>query len=205
MATDTTAVVQVPVWDRFVRIFHWGLVASFATAWLNTEHIGWWHKGAGYLALALVLARIVWGFVAPGEHARFGSFVPTPRRLWRYLGQLLRHQEPRHLGHNPAGAVMILYLLAANLVIGATGFMMTTDAFWGNELVESVHVSAVDLTLLAVAVHVAANLYGGRRHGEHLVRSMWTGRKPLSPAGHGAPADPLPGATGDRQQALHRR
>lgn len=179
MARRPTDAVQVPVWDRFVRVFHWSLVASFATAWLNTEHIGWWHKGAGYLALGLVLARIVWGFVAPGEHARFVSFVPTPRRLLSYLGQLLRLREPRHLGHNPAGAVMILYLLAANLVIGITGFLMTTDAFWGNELVETLHVSTVDLTLLAVAVHVAANLFSSWHHRENLVRSMWTGTKAL--------------------------
>ena len=46
--------VQVPVWDRFVRIAHWTLVAAFATAWFSTGHIGWWHKGAGYLALGLV-------------------------------------------------------------------------------------------------------------------------------------------------------
>lgn len=193
--------VQVPVWDRFVRVFHWSLVASFATAWLSTEHIGGWHKGAGYLALALVLARIVWGFVAPGEHARFGSFVPTPRRLRRYLGQLLLRQEQRHLGHNPAGAVMIIYLLAANLVIGATGIMMTSDAFWGDDLVETVHTGTVNLTLLAVAVHVAANLYGSWRHGEHLVRSMWTGRKPLSTVGRRTMATDLPATTGDRQCA----
>lgn len=167
----------VKVWDRFVRVFHWTLVASFATAYFSTEHIGLLHKGAGYLALALIAARGVWGFIAPSRHARFADFVPTPARLLRYLGLLLRGREPRHLGHNPAGAVMILYLLSATLVIGVTGFVMTTDAFWGNELVETLHTGTVDLTLIAIAVHVGANAYESLRHRENMFKAMVTGRK----------------------------
>lgn len=167
----------VQVWDRFVRVFHWSLVASFATAYFVTEQIGLVHKGAGYLALALVTARCVWGFTAPNPHARFASFVPTPAKLWRYLRLLLQGREPRHLGHNPAGAMMILYLLGATLVIGVTGFLMTTDAFWGNELVETLHVTTVDVTVVAVIVHVGANLYESLRHRENMFKAMVTGRK----------------------------
>ena len=173
--TPTTG--KVPVWDRFVRVFHWSLVASFATAYFYTEHIGWVHKGAGYLALALIAARCAWGFTAPNPHARFASFVPTPRRLWNYLRLLVKGREPRHLGHNPAGAVMIIYLLCANAVIGVTGFLMTTDAFWGNDLVETLHVGTVDVTLIAIAVHVAANLYESLRHRENMFKAMVTGEK----------------------------
>ena len=141
-----TKPARVRVWDRFVRTFHWSLVASFATAYFYTEHIGWVHKGAGYLALALIAARCVWGFTAPSPHARFASFVPTPSRLWNYLRQLLQGREPRHLGHNPAGAVMILYLLVAVVVI-------------------------------AVLVHVGANLYESLRHRENMFKAMVTGEK----------------------------
>lgn len=167
----------VLVWDRFVRWFHWTLVASFATAYFSTEHIDWMHKGAGYLALGLIAARTVWGFIAPLRHARFASFVPTPAGLLRYLGQLVHGREPRHLGHNPAGAVMILYLMSATLVIGVTGFLMTTDAYWGNELVESLHVTTVDVTLIAICVHVSANLYESIKHRENMFKAMVTGTK----------------------------
>lgn len=179
---------KVPVWDLFVRVFHWSLVASFATAYFFTEHIDWVHKGAGYLALGLIAARGVWGFTAPSPHARFASFVPTPARLWVYLGQLRRGREPRHLGHNPAGAVMILYLLGATLVIGVTGHLMTTDAFWGDELVETLHVTTVDLTLVAVILHVSANLYESVRHRENMFKAMLTGQK-------NAPAQPISSST----------
>lgn len=188
----------VRVWDRFVRVFHWSLVASFFTAWWFTEHIGWLHKGAGYLATALVLARVAWGFIGTG-HARFASFVPGPGKLLRYLGAVLRGREPRHLGHNPAGSVMVLFLLAAMATIGLTGHLMTTDAFWGNDTVETLHTLAVDATLWAVAAHVAANFYASWHHRENLVKAMVTGRKraegtapegltPQAPSGHASPS-----------------
>lgn len=175
----------VRVWDRFVRLFHWGLVAAFAVAYFSTESIGWLHKGAGWATLALVAARVVWGFV--GSHtARFATFVPTPRQLLAYLGSVLRRQEPRHLGHNPAGAAMIVALLLAVAGIGSTGFMLTTDTYWGNATVENLHAGLVNWTLLAVAVHIAANVYGSWRHRENLILSMVTGDKPL----HGPLHDP---------------
>lgn len=177
-------VESVRVWDRFVRCFHWGLVASFATAWWFTEHIGWLHKGAGYAALVLVAARVVWGFVG-SHHARFASFVPGPRTLANYLAALARGREPRHLGHNPAGAVMILYLLAAVAGIGVSGWMLTLDAFWGNDTVETVHTGLVDLSLWAVGLHVVANIVGGLRHHENLVLAMVNGRKPRAPVDGG--------------------
>lgn len=176
-----TATPKLPVWDRFVRVFHWSLVLSFAGAWWSTEHIDWVHKGCGYAALALVLARTVWGFTASG-HARFSSFVPGPRQLGRYLLALLGRREPRYLGHNPAGSVMVLFLLIAVLVIAVTGWMLTLDAFWGNGTVEDVHLWVVDLTLAAVVLHVLANVYASLRHRENLVVAMVTGRKRASAA-----------------------
>lgn len=167
----------VRVWDRFVRVFHWSLVAAFAIAWYSTESIGWVHKGAGYATLALVAARVVWGFTG-STHARFSSFVPGPGKLWRYLGAVLSQREPRHLGHNPAGAMMILALLLLVVGIGGTGWMLTLDAFWGNGTVETLHTVLVDVAVLAVMVHVGANVYGSWRHRENLILSMVTGRKP---------------------------
>jgi cytochrome b len=173
-----TSVPTLRVWDRFVRLFHWALVASFFTAWATTEHIGLLHKAAGYVALGLVAMRLVWGFVG-SRHARFAAFVPSPRALRTYLRAWLRGQEPRCAGHNPLGALMILFLLAAVTVIGVSGWMLTLDAFWGSEIVENLHEAAVDLTLLAVCIHVLANIVGGFRHRENLILSMITGRKPV--------------------------
>ena len=161
------------VWDRFVRVFHWALVASFLGAYLSTESIGWVHKGCGYATLALVAARVVWGFVG-SEHARFANFVPDPQGLWHYAQALLRQSEPRHLGHNPAGSVMIVFLLLAVAAIGVSGWMLTLDAFWGNETVE-------------VAAHAVcrrdADRHRDPRRGE-LLRQRAPPREPRLVDGH---------------------
>ena len=170
------AIKRVRVWDRFVRLFHWGLVALMAVAYFSTVGSQRLHNAAGYAALALAVARVVWGFVG-AEHARFADFVPGPRQLMQYTWAMLQGREPRYLGHNPAAAVMILFLLAAVVGIGVSGWMLTLDAFWGSEEVEFVHVLLVDLTLIAVAVHVCAAIYESFRQRENLVWSMVVGSK----------------------------
>lgn len=167
---------RVKVWDYPVRIFHWSLVASFAIAWVTSEDAEAPHQWAGYAALALVAFRIVLGFVGRG-HARFADFVPRPATLADYVSRLVRRREPRHLGHNPAAAVMILFLLMMVATIGTSGWLMTTDWGWGSEVLENIHTTAVDLTLAAIAVHVSAAVYESVRHRENLVLSMLTGYK----------------------------
>lgn len=174
---------RIPVWDRFVRVFHWSLVAAFAIAYFSTvgapQEV---HNWSGYAALALVIARCIWGFVG-SKHARFSDFVPNARNLWQYIGALIHRREPRYVGHNPAGAVMILFLLLMVTAIGVTGWMLTLDAFWGSETIEGVHTVLVDITLLALALHICAAIYESWKHRENLVWSMIVGTKR---------ADPLP-------------
>ena len=167
---------KIRVWDGPIRIFHWGLVASMAVAYLTSEDAESPHHWAGYVALALVAFRVVWGFIG-SEHARFADFVPRPATLLDYVGRLARGREPRHLGHNPAAAVMIVFLIAMVVTIGSTGWLMTTDWGWGSELLEEVHGSAVNLTLGAIALHVAAAIFESVRHRENLILSMLTGYK----------------------------
>lgn len=169
---------RVQVWDLPVRIFHWGLVAAFLGAWLTSEDAETAHHLAGYTALGLVAFRLLWGFIG-GRHARFADFVPRPATLADYVRAALQRREPRYRGHNPAAAVMILFLLAMVALIGTTGWLMTTDWGWGVDWLEETHEAAVNLTAAAVLVHVAAAIYESRRHGENLVRAMVDGYKRL--------------------------
>ena len=68
---------KVHVWDRFVRVFHWALVICIVLNFFVLEEGETPHRWLGYLATALVCARIVWGFVGSG-YARFSDFFPTP-------------------------------------------------------------------------------------------------------------------------------
>lgn len=175
-AGGITPPATVAVWDRFVRVFHWSLVLLFVTAYMTGNKIEWLHLGAGYAIAALILLRIGWGFVGP-RHARFSDFVRPPGEVLAYLWDIARGRARRYLGHNPAGGAMVLALLTLLVATGVTGYMMTTDAFWGAQWVEDVHGTLANLTLAVVVVHVAGVLAASIQHRENLVRSMITGRK----------------------------
>jgi cytochrome b len=167
---------EVKVWDPLVRVLHWSLLAAFVAAWATADELDRIHIVAGYVVMGLVAVRIVWGFVGP-RHARFADFVRGPSQVAAYLGDILRFRARRHLGHNPAGGAMIVALLVMLGIVSATGFMMTTDAFWGVAWVEEAHELAVNATLGLVALHVAGVALASFEHGENLVRAMFTGRK----------------------------
>ena len=111
---------EIKVWDPFVRIFHWGLAAAFLTAFVVEDHNLALHSWAGYIALTLVALRVPWGFVGP-RHARFSDFVRAPREAFRYALQAVTGRAARHLGHNPAGGLMVLVLLVAVGLIALSG------------------------------------------------------------------------------------
>ncbi|MEX1109212.1 MAG: cytochrome b/b6 domain-containing protein [Dongiaceae bacterium] len=111
---------RIRVWDYFVRFGHWALAAGFLAAYLSAEEIQWVHEVAGYTVAAIVLARILWGFIGP-RRARFADFVRGPRRVFRYLFDLLRFRSPRYIGHSPAGGAMVVALLFLLTVTTAAG------------------------------------------------------------------------------------
>lgn len=201
----------VPVWDRFVRIFHWGLVAAFATAWLTAEELQPVHEIAGYAVAALVGFRIVWGF-AGGRYARFAQFVRGPSATLSYVGDVVRRRERRYLGHNPAGAAMVVAILVTLSGTALTGWLMAeperaaavsgqlaivapaladdddeNDEGGGEREADGplkeVHETLANAMLLLVALHLGGVALASFRHRENLARAMVTGRK--RPAGPG--------------------
>jgi cytochrome b len=103
---------QVYVWDRFVRVFHWSLVLLFVTSYLSGEEEHWIHVYSGYTIIALVVMRVIWGFVG-SRYARFANFAYSPRTVLSYIRSMVAGDPRRFLGHNPAAGAMVLALLAA--------------------------------------------------------------------------------------------
>lgn len=166
----------IKVWDLFVRIFHWSLVVAFAVAFLTGDGNERVHTISGYAIAALVAARIVWGFIG-SKHARFADFVVAPRKVTEFTMQSMRLKAPRHIGHNPAGGVMILALLATFAGLAITGHLMTTDAYWGSKTLEDVHEGLAYFALGLVGLHVLGVFFTAIEHRENLVKAMITGRK----------------------------
>ncbi len=183
------------VWGAAVRLLHWGLVASVAVSTLALWWLGGLHQPAGYVALAIALGRVLWGVLwdvrggalvhhtSYARFAQFAQFVRTPRATLAYLSLLLRRREPRYIGHNPLGGWMVLALLACVTGLGLTGWLYTTDLFWGDETVERVHRALAWSLLALVLLHLSGVAYTSLRHRENLVRAMLNGRK-RAPAEH---------------------
>lgn len=167
---------SVKVWDLFVRVFHWSLVASFAIAFLTGDEMEALHIWAGYAAAGLGTLRLVWGLIGT-KYARFTQFVRSPASVLRYMRDIATGREARYVGHNPAGGAMVVALLAMLVGLSVTGILMTTPAYWHSEVLEEIHEVIANLTLGLVLLHIAGVALASIRHHESLVHAMITGRK----------------------------
>lgn len=163
----------VKVWDPLVRVAHWSLVTGIVATWLTH---GKWHEWLGYAVLGVVTLRIVWGLIGP-RYARFAQFVHPPSAALIYGRQILHHKEPRHIGHNPLGGWMIVALIITITGICASGWLYTTDTFWGVGWVEALHEGLTNCLMVLVALHVSGVIFSSLRHRENLVAAMLHGRK----------------------------
>jgi cytochrome b len=164
------------VWDALIRVLHWAVVAAFLVAWFSHGGYLALHRVSGYVIAALVLVRVAWGFAGPA-HARFSDFVVGPGKLAAYLRLLVRAREPRYVGHNPAGGVMIVVLLSLLAALCATGLMLDTPRFRDDGDFKAVHDLLTDATIACIVLHVAGVAYASWRHRENLVAAMLSGRK----------------------------
>ena len=167
---------SVRVWDPFVRIFHWSLVSCVVLNYFVVEDGETAHQFIGYVAAGFVVARIIWGFVGT-RYARFDDFFPTPARLRAQLAALLHGQHPFHPGHSALGALMMFALMALVLALGLTGFLQTTDAFWGDEQMQEAHEVLASALIALAGVHALLAIVLSRLERVNLVGAMFTGIK----------------------------
>lgn len=181
----------VPVWDAFVRVFHWSFVLAVTLALVSGLALSreWMalHLVTGIAATALLAARVVWGF-AGTAYARFAGFVRGPRAILDHLRHLRDGHGHRHRGHNPLGAAMVVALLlvvAALAVTGAvalggalkTGPLAFAASFATGEQFRELHEVLANLLIGLIVLHIGGAIFEGRRTRENLVAAMIDGRK----------------------------
>jgi cytochrome b len=181
----------VRVWDLPTRIFHWLLVTLVAASFAAGKAGGnamIYHEWCGEAILALLIFRIVWGFIGSAP-SRFGTFLAGPSTVFRYALTLLRRDEDHHLSHNPLGGWSVMAMLLILLIQAGTGLFANDDIFiegplyaWvskaTSDRLTSVHRLNHDVIIILVAVHVAAVLFHLVYKKENLIRPMITGMKP---------------------------
>jgi cytochrome b len=193
---SAAAVERVRVWDLPTRVFHWGLMACIVGSVLTAKLGGnamVWHFRLGYVALSLLLFRLLWG-VLGGRWSRFGSFVHAPGTVWRYLRGRTAPREHLEVGHSPLGGLSVLALLLILLGQASTGLLADDEIASAGPLVAWVsgavssratwwHTTWGQWVVLGlVALHVAAIAYYRVARRVNLVGPMLTGDKPLPPS-----------------------
>lgn len=197
MTSASRAEVQrIRVWDAPTRLFHWTFAAAFAAAWVSgdSDRLRDVHVFAGYLILALLAFRLIWG-VAGSRHARFADFAFSWRSAYDYARAALARNAPRHIGHNPAGAWAIFAMLALAALVSVSGILVLGGeeqhgalSGWARfstaGMVKEIHDGGASLWLLLIALHVAGVVWESILHRENLARAMVTGYK-FGPAADG--------------------
>lgn len=166
------------VWDGLVRALHWALAIAVVAAWWTSGDASTpSHVRAGYAVAGLLGVRLLWGTIAGPRSARVSRCLRTARHALGYVRALRDQTERRYLGHNPLGSVMVLLLVACMAGVCLTGWLFTTDRFWGYGWLAALHEGFAWVLAGLVGLHVAGVLTSGYRHRENLVAAMLHGRK----------------------------
>jgi cytochrome b len=182
--------IVVPVWDPFLRVFHWGLVLLFVVAYVSGSRPAYYriHLASGIAILGLVVFRLIWGFTGP-RPARFTDFLRGPRAVIAHLRELVGGRHRAVPGHNPIGGWAVIVILLLVLVEVSSGLFASTFDYdgplarlvpdaWGAALAD-VHMLNLNLLLAILLVHLAGVAITSALGHENLVASMIHGRKQL--------------------------
>ena len=194
MTNPATSHISAPVWDVFVRVFHWSLVLLFAISVASGKAGGeWmvWHMRSGYAILTLVTFRLIWGFVG-GEYARYVSFLTGPIRAMKFAKGLLGKTHEQVIGHNPVGGWMVIVLLLLLATQAMLGLLSNDEIATTGPLARYVsdetsitlmgrHRTIGNILLALVGIHIAAVLFHVLVKKEGLIRAMFSGKKDLPP------------------------
>ena len=190
------------LWDPVVRISHWGLAIVVLMNAVFTSGGSTVHVWLGWIGMALLVLRLVWGVLGPAE-ARFAAFPPNPRAAVMHLRSLVSGRVGHYRSHNPAGALMIYAFWGALVVVIGTGLVMTGGATpmqvaeeqaavdageWSvlvkddadegggaGDLVKEVHAVAANLILVLAFLHVAGVVVESRAMRRNLLAPMLAG------------------------------
>lgn len=178
----------IKVWDVPTRLFHWLLVLAIVGLWYTgTEADMDQHIPLAYFTLALLLFRIIWGFIG-SFYSRFSAFPLRPSKAISYIRNGLHSDEP---GHNPLGSwsvIVMLLTLAAQLITGlfANDSILTEGPLAHyvsndfSDLMTSLHSLNFNILLGLIILHIAAILFYTVVKRDDILASMITGKRSVS-------------------------
>ena len=191
MSDRNERLVDAPVWDLPVRLFHWSFVVCFAVSWISGQiekrDI---HYASGMVLFGLVIFRLLWG-LAGSPTARFAHFLRWPNAAVAYLRRSFGHRAPSYtFGHNAAGGLMVTGLVGLIGLQTVSGMASTDDVIFEGPLygrlpewlarpLEIMHEPLAILLLVLALLHILIIVVYLVVKRENLVRAMIVGRAKL--------------------------
>lgn len=183
-----TTTTPVKIWDLPTRFFHWTLVLGMGFLWLSAELGGlWmdWHQKAGVFMLALIIFRIIWGFIGSDTN-RFALFIKSPSSSIHHLKSLKESGMAYYPGHNPLGAWMVVFLLGGVLLQALSGLFASDDILVEGPLyglvaestakaMTSFHHLWFNILLAAAVMHIFTVGFYKIRKRTNLIKAMLSG------------------------------
>ncbi len=166
----------VAVWDFPLRVWHWSLAAFVLVACVTPNTFDRLHRLAGYAVIGLLAFRLIWGLIG-SRHSLFARISLKLRAAPQYIVGMLRGETGRYLGLNPAGAAMLVVMLALLIVSTISGVMQVSVRFFGVGWIEQAHALSSNAIIALIAVHVLGTVWMSVLQRENLMRAMVTGRK----------------------------
>ncbi|WP_051284983.1 cytochrome b/b6 domain-containing protein [Nisaea denitrificans] len=184
---DGSRPVPLRLWDPVVCITHWTVAVCVLLNFTVVSEHSELHEWLGYVALAMVVLRMIWGVVG-ARRARFSSFPPSltaARDRARTMLSPGRHGHGEaNRSHNPLGALMVYGLWGMLFAVAGTGILLENfgEASQIGEVAEEVHEVTANLLVLMAALHVGGVLLESRLSGINLIRQMtWSRRGKSGP------------------------
>lgn len=190
----------VSIWDWPVRVTHWSFVLLIPAMYFTAENSAWaWHMRLGHTLLALLIFRVIWGFVGT-DTARFANFVKGPGAVLAYLRG--SSDPKREVGHSPLAALAMLALLGLMLAQigmglfagdpfdGATGPLNSLVSVATADTITETHEWFVYVIFGMIALHLGAIAFYSAARAQNLIGAMVVGKgeKAADVAGNSSPS-----------------
>lgn len=178
------------IWDIPTRLFHWGIVIALIYSWysMEIEENLDRHFISGYVALGLIVFRILWGLVGT-HYAKFSSFAYKPSEIAAYGKSFFSRGSGKYAGHNPMGGLSVFALLLVIFVQAVTGMFADDEYYYFAPLnkfvspelasdITELHGTNSKIILGLALLHIFVILFYRLYKKEKLVLAMITGKKP---------------------------
>ena len=176
---------KITVWDAPTRLFHIALIACFAmSAYSGFQSkfglYGDMHLYSGVAVIALIIWRIVWGFIG-SKSARFSYFLKGPKAILAYI----RDPSTHKYGHNPLGGYSVILMLVLLLAQAIMGLFANDDILFEGPFANTVsnsrqitglHKDLGIALLVLIGIHILAVLFYLLAKKINLITPMITGK-----------------------------